>query len=115
MKSCKNECAGCGGCGKAGELELTAGEIEVLRILGQIPFLPVARRACDEVPVCFELPQESVVLQCLQKRGLIDFDYTAPLAGCDYSAYADYPVCGSMALTARGLQALEILEIWGAE
>lgn len=121
MGTCKDGCAGCcGGCGRPGVLELAQEELTVLRALGQVAFLPLARRTDSEEPVCFELAELSsgragLALLCLQKRGLVDIDYGAPLSGCGYAAYADYPVRGSAGLTARGLQALEVLEILGAE
>ncbi|MBQ7801973.1 MAG: hypothetical protein IJ375_06595 [Oscillospiraceae bacterium] len=121
MSDCKNCSGGCGGCGGcSGAMELTEGEIGMLRTLAQIPFLPVARRMDDDVPVYLEetdrSPAEySLILQCLQKRGLIDIDYSQSISGFDYHGYAAYPVRGSFALTARGQQAVEWLEYQGAE
>ena len=122
---CNGNCGSCGGCGGgcggcAGELVLTAEEIDFLRELGQIPFLPVARRADDMTPVFREdgvYSQEtySVLLQLLEKKGLIDICYDKPLVGFDMAAYGDCPVHGSMALTARGQQVLEALDIQGVE
>lgn len=116
MAKCGGNCANCGGCAK--ELLLTDGEVDVLEKLGQIPFLPVARRADDMIPVYLEdddRPREeySLILQVLEKKALIDIDYGQPLKGLDMSAYAGFPVHGSFALTARGQQVLEMLEIQG--
>lgn len=67
-------CAGCSGCGGcASSLELTGAEIEFLRLLGQVAFLPVARKLGDETPVCLEdgiaeQAQTSLVLQCLERK-----------------------------------------------
>ena len=121
-----SECNGCGGsCGTCGScggnaLELSEGEIRMLKQLSQIPFLPVARKMGDDIPVYLEdeeFTQEeyTLILQCLEKRGLIDIDYSAPLKGFNTSAYADYPIRGSFGLTARGLVAAELLEYLGAE
>lgn len=121
MGTCEGSCTGCcGGCGKPGALELAGEEIALLRALGQLAFLPLARRADREEPVCFALAElmpdrAGLALLCLQKRGLVDLDYGTPLSGCGYEEYAGYPVRGSAGLTARGLQALEVLEILGAE
>jgi hypothetical protein len=110
------KCNTCGGCG--GALELTEGEIRFLQTLAQIPFLPVARRADDAVPIYLE-EQEfsreaySLILQCLEKKGLISLDYDRPLGRFDDAAYAAYPVRGSMALTKRGQHVVQILEIQG--
>ena len=50
----------------------------------------------------------------LEKKGLICIDFEKPLRGADMSAYKSYPIHGSMALTARGQQVLDILEKQGA-
>ena len=54
----------------------------------------------------------SLVIQCLEKKMLIDLSYD-PLPGADMSAYTGYPVHGSIALTQRGQQVLELLEVQG--
>ena len=113
-------CGSCGGCGGGNALELSEGEILMLKKLSQIPFLPVARKMGDDIPVYLEdtaYTQEeySLILQCLEKRGLIDIDYSTPLKGFDMSAYGAYPIQGSFGLTARGLVAAELLEYLGAE
>ena len=118
MAGCGN-CGSCGGC-RPGVLELSAGELTMLRTLGQFGFLPVARRADDMIPVYLEeqalTPAEySLILQCLEARGLVSIDYRQPLKGADMSAYAGYPVHGSIALTQRGQQVLELLETQGIE
>lgn len=112
--SCGGNCASCGGC--AGVLELTEQEVAFLRKLEQIPFLPVARKASDMVPIYLEdaersTEEYSLILQCLEKKGLIDIDYHAPLKGFDDSAYRAYPLRGSMALTQRGQTVLELLNL----
>ncbi len=116
MAGCSGNCSGCGGC--ANQLTLTDGEIRVLQTLGQIPFLPIARRADNMIPVCLEdqtIPREeySLILQVLEKKGLISLDYHKPLTGTDMSAYAAFPIHGSMALTASGQNVLEVLELQG--
>ena len=90
----------------------------MLRMFGQIPFLPVARRADDMTPVYLEDTEQtkevySQVLACLEKKGLISIDYDKPLAGFDMSAYKGCPVHGSMALTARGQAVLDVLDRQG--
>ena len=108
---CSGNCGGCAGCGK--ELVLSKEEIDLLYQLGQIPFLPVARKADSETPIYPEENTEemSLVLTLLEKKGLISLDYDQPLKGCD--AYAGYKLRGSMALTARGQAVLELLETQG--
>ena len=119
MSGCNGCCGSCGSCGNAGGcMELTAGEIEMLQTLAQIPFLPVARKMGDDVPVYLEDAEKSaeeysLILQCLEKRGLISIDYDQPLKSFEDSAYAAYPVRGSFALTARGQQVVELLELQG--
>ena len=116
MSKCGSCCGSCGSCG--GAMELSGGEIRMLLKLAQIPFLPVARKMSDDVPVYLEDADESpetysLILQCLEKRGLISIDYDMPLAGFNASAYAAYPIRGSFALTARGQQVVELLEVQG--
>ena len=113
---CNGNCGSCGGCAKA--LLLTEGEIGMLQKLGQIPFLPVARKADDMTPVYLEdtdctIEDYSLILQVLEKKGLISLDYDKPLRGFDMAAYKGYPVHGSMALTARGQGVLEMMETQG--
>ena len=117
-KSCHGNCSGCSGCAK--ELELTQPEIDMLCALGQIPFLPVARRKEDFIPIYLEdtaYPPEtySLVLQVLERKNLISLDYGTPLPGADMAAYKAYPVHGSFALTQRGQAVLEKLEIEGIQ
>lgn len=118
MANCNNCDHGCGGCAK--QLLLSEAELQILQTLGQIPYLPVARRADDMTPVCLEdtgISQEatSLTLQCLEQKGLISLDYDKPLAHADMDAYAGFPIHGSMALTARGQQALDLIQIQGIE
>lgn len=114
--SCNGNCGSCSGC--AGTLSLTQWELDMLDRLSQCPFLPVARTAGEERPVYLEEDALTVedyanVLLCLEKKGLIDLDYRQPLSGFSYAAYRGYPVHGSMALTARGQQVVEVLGING--
>lgn len=116
--SCSGNCDSCGGCAK--ELVLSQPEIGMLRTLGQIPFLPVARRADDMTPVYLEemeysREEYSLILQCLEKKGLISLDYDKPLSGAVMTAYQGYPVHGSMALTQRGQTVLDLLELQGIQ
>lgn len=114
---CKGGCSGCPG---AGSLELTQPEVDFLRLLGQVAFLPVARKMGDETPVCLEegLPdaeQTSRVLLMLERKALVSLDYREPLKGASYERYAAYPVQGSVALTERGIKVLEVLEYQGVK
>lgn len=109
MGQCGGNCAACSGCAR--ELVLSEGEIAILRELAQYAFLPIARTPADETPIDPENPRkESLLLQILEKKGLISLDYDKPLAGCDYGSY---PIRGSMALTQRGQTVLELLEYQG--
>ena len=114
--ACNGNCGACSGCSKA--LELTQGELDLLNTLAQIPFLPVARKADDMTPVYLEdtaysREEYSLILQVLEKKGLIDLDYGAPLKGFDMAAYHGYPVHGTMALTARGQTVVDLLDKQG--
>ena len=119
MSGCNGCCGSRGSCSRnSGCMELTPGEIDMLQALAQIPFLPVARRLGDDTPVYLEdsdkTPDEySLILQCLEKRGLISIDYDKPLKSFASSAYDAYPIRGSFALTRRGQQVVELLEWQG--
>ena len=122
MGDCKGGCGGCcGNCGGCGStLVLSAEEIVMLRLLGQIPFLPVARSASSMEPVYLEEGElshgeSSMALRCLEKRGLISIDFNQPLKGAYGPEYDAYPIKGSIALTILGQQALDLLEIQGVE
>lgn len=118
MSGCNGCCGNCGNCGSSGCMELTVGEIEMLQTLAQIPFLPVARKMGDDIPIYLEDAEKtqeeySLILQCLEKRGLISIDYDKPLKSFNDLAYGPYPIRGSFALTARGQQVVELLEMQG--
>ena len=115
------DCANCGGCsscsGCSQSLELSQGELDLLRALGQFSFLPVARKADDMTPIYKEdqtntAEEYSLFITLLEKKQLIYLDYT-PLHGADMTAYAGYPVHGSMGLTARGQAVLDLLDFQG--
>ncbi len=113
---CKNCAGGCGGCG--GCLELTEGEIALLSELAVYCFLPVARKADDMTPFYpegeeYSPEQYSAILLHLERKKLIDIDYSAPVGAYPAELYASWPVHGSMALTARGQQVVEQLSISG--
>ena len=113
---CNGNCASCGGCAR--ELTLTEHEVRFLMKFAQIPFLPVARKMGDTEPVYLEDQEEtmetySLILQILEKKGLVSLDYDQPLKGFDDSAYLAYPIRGSMALTERGHTVLDLLERQG--
>lgn len=112
---CSGNCGSCSGC--AGALLLSQEEIEILQLLGQLAFLPVARKADDMTPVCLDCPgqQVSLALQVLETKKLISIDYGKPLSGASMEAYKGYPVHGSMGLTARGQTVVEMLEIQGIQ
>ena len=116
--ACNGNCEGCGGCAR--ELTLSQQELDFLMKFAQIPFLPVARKMSDDIPVYLEeteYTQEeySLILQCLEKRGLISLDYDVPLKGFAGKTYEAYPVRGSFALTLRGQQVVELLQMQGVE
>ena len=116
MPHCNGNCAACSGCAR--ELELTSREIDFLDNLAQYAFLPVARTMGDLTPVYLEegdREEMSLLLQCLEKKGLISLDYDKPLKGFDMSAYRNYPIHGSMALTERGQKVLELMEYQGIQ
>lgn len=113
---CNGNCSDCPGCARA--LVLTEEEIAFLETLGQYAFLPVAREMGDVTPVYPEGEDRehmSLLLQVLEKKGLISLDYDRPLRGFAGGGYAQYPIRGSMALTQRGQRVLEWMEYQGVE
>ena len=115
---CNHNCGSCNGCAKV--LELTEGEIEKLRTLGQYAFLPIARKADDMVPMYLEektysAEEYTLILQVLEQKNLVSLDYDKPLSGSYGEAYAAYPIKGSAALTERGQKVVEMLDISGIQ
>ena len=118
MGCCNGNCESCGGC--AGELVLSQPELDFLYDLAENAFLPVARSAADSKPIYLEdnrqtAEQYTLILICLEKKGLISIDFDKPLQGADMSAYQKYPIHGSIALTARGQEVLDVLDKQGAK
>lgn len=117
--SCSGDCASCSGCNGCGVLELTREEMEFLTLLGQIPFLPVARTVADPTPVCPDAGEDreigSLVVQCLEKKGLVELDFERPLKNYTPPAGENYPIWGSVALTARGQRVLELIQVQGIQ
>ena len=114
---CSGSCGDCGGCTK--ELVLSPGEVDLLQALGQYAFLPVARKRDDMTPIYreenrYSQEEYSLFIQLLEKKQLIYLDYT-PLSGAKMGLYPEYPVHGSMGLTQRGQQVLELIELQGTE
>ena len=123
MSGCDNcsDCSGCaaggscGGCGRA--LTLTSGERDFLMELAQVPFLPLARKASEESPVYLEAGEENreayaPLLLSLARKGLISLDYDIPMKRYP-AGYEAYPILGSISLTNRGQQVLDLLDIQG--
>ncbi len=114
MGTCSGNCAACSGCAR--ELVLSTREIDFLNTLAQYAFLPVARTLGDLTPVYLEegdREEMSLLLQILEKKGLISLDYDCPLRGFHSPAYDAYPIRGSMALTGKGQKVLELMEYQG--
>ena len=113
-------CSDCTACPEAGGccvLVLTEDELTVLRRFAETPFLPLAREEASGLPLCPELEGDAgrvaAVLRNLESKGLLTLDDGVPLSNYDYTPCAPCSVCGSMALTAAGQDALEALEIQG--
>ena len=111
---CTGDCGGCTGCAR--ELTLTEKEISFLRYMAQIPFLPVARALGEDTPVYEDggdSDENAVLLRCLEKKDLISLDYDLPLKNYAERWYVSRPIRGSMALTARGQQVLDLIDYQG--
>ena len=55
----------------------------------------------------------SLILQVLEKKSLIELDYSVPLKGFDMSAYQGCRVHGTVSLTARGQTVIDLLDKQG--
>ena len=121
MHECSHACGSCGHCEKCGNcLTLNEAELYLLQTLGEIPFLPVARRADAADPIYLEdevysAEEYSAALQSLEQKGLITLDYDIPIKGFHSQRYSRYPIVGSFALSARGQHVLEILDLQGIQ
>ncbi len=118
MGNCGNCCGHCGSC-SGGAVELTVPELRLLQIMGQLPFLPVIEDGSG-TPICLESTgcsqeETSKALLCLQKKQLIALDLHTPLKGFHSIQYDAARHKGSMALTQRGQQILELLDIQGID
>lgn len=108
------QCESCtGGC--PCRMPLTPAEISVLSKLAVTPFLPVASHFNLKMPIYLEQSEYQPeiygrALLALQQKGLIRIDYDLPLVNFEYTAYKNYPMHGSMALTGAGQDAIEQLE-----
>ena len=120
MSGC-DTCSGCSGCAAGGScgraLTLTSGERDFLMELAQVPFLPLARKASEESPVYLEAGEENrdayaPLLLSLARKGLISLDYDIPMKRYP-AGYEAYPILGSISLTNRGQQVLDLLAIQG--
>jgi len=112
---CRGRCSNC-----HNVVELTDVELVILNLLGQYAFLPVGRKPESEMPIWFfdsEYNNEAacLALQCLAKKGLVILDYDIPLKGFEDSAYLACPIRGSIGMTAKGQQVLDLLDIQGTE
>ena len=119
MHECTHACGSCGNCEKCNNcLTLNEAELYLLQKLGEIPFLPVVRRADTTDPIYLEdqvysVEEYSIALQSLERKGLITLDYDIPIKGFHSQQYSSYPIIGSFALSARGQHVLEILDLQG--
>ncbi|MBQ6536067.1 MAG: hypothetical protein IJI40_04750 [Firmicutes bacterium] len=113
-------CAGCC-CGvpefsECAGTELSPVEAGLLRDLAQLAFLPLAFTA-DMQPVYYDHslapPELTEAVASLLRKGLITAD-PLPLLNYAYDEYEGFPQRGSMALTAAGQAAAELLDSQGA-
>ena len=112
-ESCpKNHCGRCCSHACGGAAALTDAEQELLELLAQYAFLPLAFDPASEEPVCLERTDRrreeiSAALLSLGEKRLISMDYDMPLTNYDYSTYTQYECYGSIALTAFGQETLD--------
>lgn len=103
----------CQGCGR--EIYLTGKAIELLELLGEYAFLPLGEEDGKPFFISESGERYESSVKALRLFGLITLDYDMPISGFDYSAYSGAERLGSMALTRAGQDALEALNVQGAE
>ena len=102
------------GCGCCGTVYLTEKESELLSLFAEYSFLPVGQRDEDAYPrILGEDAEEGNALLMLKLKGLVDIDYDRPLSGFDYAPFTEYYRLGSAALTKKGQDVIETIEIVG--
>lgn len=118
-----NQCAGCGGCTQCGgcsgcgSIALTQSQLDVLARFAVMPFYPAGYMLPDDAPVCLDFctPEEMQALQSLIAQRLISSDPYETVAGADLSGYRSFQLHGSVALTRRGQQVIEQLDMQGLD
>ncbi len=103
----------CEGCGS---VFLTEKECELLSMFAEYSFLAVGQSEKSGYPaVLTDGEYDGNALLLLKLNGLVEIDYDIPLKGFDYGPYRGYSRFGSAALTAKGQDVLETMEINGAQ
>lgn len=102
----------CGGCG---DIYLTGPALELLALLGSLAFLPLGERDGKPLYIADGGEELSNAVLALSLNGLVTLDYASPIDGFDYSGYTGCTRFGSMALTKRGQDALESVDILGID
>jgi hypothetical protein len=98
------------------EIELTEREMRLLDAFRTEPFLPLVRRINLDTPYLILAGEDySEEIMWLHLKGLADVELSAPVEGGDYSAYPESAARGSASLTLRGQEALDTLDILGAQ
>ncbi|MBR0063775.1 MAG: hypothetical protein IJP67_06380 [Oscillospiraceae bacterium] len=98
------------------EISLTEREMILLDAFRTEPFLPLVRRINLDTPYLILAGKDySDEIMWLQLKGLVNIELSAPVNGGDYSAYPESAVRGSASLTLRGQEALDSLDIMGAQ
>lgn len=116
--NCERHCDSCGACRP--QITITPAEYDILMQFAITPFLPVAASWNLKTPIYLEdtaytSEEYSAALTALHVKGLIRIDYDIPLCHFHYEAYRAYPMHGSMALTSRGQDVIEQLELQNIE
>jgi len=112
---CRSSCKNC-----HNTIELAEPELEILDLLSQYAFLPIGREVDSEIPLCMfdckQPPKDAgLAMLCLEKKGLTVLDYDMPLSGFCDKRYLTCPLRGTVSLTAKGQQVLDLLEFQGIE
>ncbi len=94
---------------------LTRPALELLELFRTRPFLPLGRSGGKPLFIDDDGARRVNSVLALSLNGLITTDFASPLSGFDYSPYSECEELGSMALTLRGQEALDSIDIQGID
>ncbi len=102
----------CCGCGNT--VYLTEKECRILSLFAEFSFLAVGLKKEGAFPMLLsEKDDGGKELFMLKMKGLVDIDYDQPLVGFDYAPFSTFARLGSAALTEKGMDVLDAIDVVG--